>query len=103
MDRNSPDNQSDSFEMSDASGLTWANHPNASLRLELADYLSRGWRIDHLEIDSAQISRRKRASVGWAIIQPLVVLFQYADRSRERILLTVTPTGAIIEERMRDR
>jgi hypothetical protein len=81
-------------------GLTWASHPNAALRLRLAEYLSRGWAIETLEETSAIISRRKRISPVWALIQPMVTLFHYADRRRDRRLISVGPDDEIVERQL---
>jgi hypothetical protein len=80
--------------------LTWASHPNADLRMRLAEYLGSGWTIDKLERGMAVISRRKSVSPTWALIAPLVTLVQYMDRRRDRVRLTVEPTGVITTVRL---
>lgn len=80
--------------------MTWASHPNPELRMRIAEYLGRGWTVDELEHSSAVVSRRKSISPLWAVIEPLVTLLQMTDRRRDRIRLTVEPTGEITTLRL---
>jgi hypothetical protein len=80
--------------------LTWANHPNAALRLRLADYLGRGWTVEDLETDWALVSRKKSwTKPGRVFINPFYVLYAGRKDRNERMRLTVASTGEVVETR----
>lgn len=81
-----------------ATGLTWANHPNAALRLRLADYLGRGWTIESIEADSALVSRPKSwTKPGRVLINPLYLLYAGRRDRADRMRLTVASNGDVLE------
>jgi hypothetical protein len=80
--------------------LTWANHPNAALRLRLADYLGSGWTVEHLQLDSALVSRQKRwTKPGRVLINPFYLLYFGRKDERDRIQLNVASNGEVLETR----
>jgi hypothetical protein len=80
--------------------LTWANHPNAALRLRLADYLGRGWTIERLEPDWALLARPKSwTKAGRVLINPFFVLYAVRKDREDRIRLTVAHGGEVLETR----
>ena len=81
-------------------GLTWANHPNAALRLRLADYLGRGWTVESVEEASALVSRPKAwTKPGRVLINPFYVLYAGRRDRADRMRLTVASTGDFLETR----
>ncbi len=81
--------------------LTWASHPNAALRLRLADYLGRGWSIESLEADSAVVSRPK-AWTGPArvLINPFYALYAGRKDRDDKVRLTLDASGEVLEEEL---
>ncbi len=81
--------------------LTWANHPNAAMRLRLADYLGNGWTVEHLKPDSALVTRPKQwTKPARLFLNPFYIL-NFARRDRvDRVRLTVTSDGEVIENRV---
>lgn len=80
--------------------LTWANHPNAALRLRLADYLGRGWTVDSLGEDWALVSRPKAWTMpGRVLINPFYVLYAGRKDRDDRMRLTVARNGDVLETR----
>jgi hypothetical protein len=80
--------------------LTWANHPNAALRLRLAEYLGRGWTIEKVDPGSAVVARPKQwTKPGRVLINPLYLLYFGRKDRRDRLRLTVTSNDQIIESR----
>jgi hypothetical protein len=81
--------------------MTWANHPNAALRLRLADYLGRGWTVETIDATSAVVSRPK-AWTGPArvLLNPFYLLYAGRRDRTERMRLTVASSGEVIEARL---
>jgi hypothetical protein len=80
--------------------LTWANHPNAALRLRLADYLGRGWTVERLEADWTLVARPKAwTKPGRVLINPFYVLYAGRKDRDDRMRLTVAANGEIVEAR----
>ena len=78
----------------------WASHPNAALRLRLAEYLGRGWTIEQLETGSALVTRPKQwTRPGRVLINPLYLLFFGRNDRQDRMRLEVASQGQIIESR----
>jgi hypothetical protein len=73
--------------------LTWATHPNAELRLRLADYLGHGWTIISIDATSAVVRRKPRSS-ALVLINPL---YAFRRKRSEEVLLTVMDDDAVIE------
>jgi hypothetical protein len=80
--------------------LTWANHPNAALRLRLAFYLGRGWKVEQLETESALLARPKGwTKPSWLFWNGFYLLYLFRKDRTDRIRLTLGPTGDVIEAR----
>ena len=81
------------------SGLTWASHPNAELRLRIAEYLGRGYAVVSLDESSALMSRPNRSTrLAWLILNPLYLL-GFPRKRVDEVLLTVTDFGLLQETR----
>ncbi len=82
------------------SELTWATHPNAALRLRLADYLGRGWTVESLDEDAAVVSRPKAwTKPGRLLINPFYALYAGRKDRKDRMRLTVANNGDVLETR----
>ena len=82
-------------------GLTWASHPNAQLRLRLADYLGRGWTIETLETDSAVVSRPKVWSrPARVLLNPFYAMYSTRKDRDDKVRLTLDAAGEVLEERL---
>ena len=82
----------------DMTELTWANHPNAALRLRLADYLGRGWTVEHIDPDSALVTRPKQwTKPGRVLINPFYLRYFGRKDRRDRIQLKVASNGEVLE------
>ena len=84
---------------SDGSGAgpqSWANHPNAALRLSVADFVGRGYPVDMLDATSAVVSKPKgRTRPTHLLVMPFYVM-NVARRERvERFLLSVTANDEV--------
>jgi len=80
--------------------LTWANHPSADLRLRLADYLGRGWKVAELGPDSAVLTRPKSwTRPGRVLINPFYAFYAARTDRSDRVRLTLTPSGDVLEAR----
>jgi hypothetical protein len=81
--------------------LTWVSHPNAALRLRLADYVGRGFAIDALDESTAVVSKPKRwARPTYLLVNPFVLL-NLARRDRiDRVYLSVDAAGEVHETRV---
>ena len=77
--------------------LTWASHPNAELRLRLADYLGHGWTITSIDASSAVV-RRSRRSSALVLINPF---YAFRRKPVEEVVLTVLGDGLVTESRRR--
>ena len=83
------------------SELTWANHPNAAMRLRLADYLGRGWTVERLEPEWALVSRPKAwTKPGRVLINPFYVLYSGRKDRDDRMRLTLSPSGEVLEHKV---
>jgi hypothetical protein len=84
----------------DPADLTWASHPNAELRLRLADYLGRGWKVAGLGDDWALVSRPKSwTRPGRVLINPFYLLYAGRTAGEDRMRLTVAKNGDVFETR----
>ena len=69
---------------------TWANHPNAALRLSLADFVGRGYSVDIIDSTSAVVSKPKVWTRPTHLLVMPFYLINIARRDRvERFLLSV--------------
>jgi hypothetical protein len=81
--------------------LTWANHPNAALRLRLADYLGHGWTVENLELESALVTRPKQwTKTGRVLTNAFYLLYFGRKDRRDQMRLTVAPNGEVVESRV---
>jgi hypothetical protein len=79
------------------SELTWADHPNADLRLRMAEYLGKGYKVVSLDETSARLSRPNRSTrPAWLLFNPLY-LFGFPRKRVDEVLLTVTDFGLVQE------
>jgi hypothetical protein len=75
--------------------LTWASHPNAELRLRLADDLGHGWTITSIDASSAVVPRSRRSS-ALVLINPF---YAFRRKPVEEVVLTVLGDGLVTESR----
>ena len=78
----------------------WDAHPNAALRLEIAQYIGRGFEVESLHSDHAIVIKRKRFSPGKYAVLGSLYLWSRLGGSDERRRLTVGPNDIIYDERL---
>jgi hypothetical protein len=62
---------------------SWAAHPNPALRLEIARYLGRGWKVHHLGERSAILVKPRRFSFAkYLFLTPFYLMFHLFERDQ---------------------
>jgi hypothetical protein len=81
--------------------VTWASHPNAALRVRIADFVGRGYAVEMVDANSAVVSKPKVWTRPTRVLVMPFYLINVARRDRvERFLLDVGAGGDVRVSRL---